>query len=179
MICGANGYHDRMGHRRLESNELALWAIDEKLSVISAVSDSRTQDPLVMSAVAEACWWIASLDEHLQDAHKSRYSSARDADPRGFPILGLRWARHRHTHDLLTTSTGDVQPFLSDEPGVMFHISSPYRWRSVDSMNLKGKSATLVPDQKQRYIDALQGRPVKGSLVGALSWLNEASAAFA
>lgn len=153
---------------------LALWAAGQKLAHIAEVSDSRTQDTPVLAAVAEACWWLASLDEDLDNEHKFDYRKAREADPRGVLLKGVRWARHRHTHDLITTSHGDVRPFLSDEPGVMFYISKPYSWRSVESMNLQGESATRNPKERERYIEKLEGEEVLPTLQKAHEWLTEA-----
>lgn len=155
--------------------DLALWAIDEKVHIIASVRDSRREHRNVLAAVAEACWWIASLDEQLEKLRASSYKTARDRDPRGFPILGLRWARHRHSHDLINTSDGSVQPFISDKPGVMLFISDPYTWRTVDSMNLTGDSAKRNPDQRARYVAALEGKEVHKSLLAAHGWLSAAA----
>lgn len=157
---------------------LALWAAGQKLSVIAGVSDSRVQNVPVLAAIAEACWWLASLDEDLQNTFRESYTSARETDPGGALLKGIRWARHRHTHDLIATTGGDVRPFFYDEPEALLYISDPYRWRSVESMNLQGKSATAMPDQRERYIGALEGTPVLPSLEAALQWLTQSVETF-
>ncbi|WP_223628811.1 hypothetical protein [Microbacterium sp. EST19A] len=79
-------------------HDLALWAIAEKLRTIENVADSREEHFQVLAAIAEACWWIASLDERLGGTEKTPYARARarDADAGGAVIPGLRWARNRH-----------------------------------------------------------------------------------
>jgi hypothetical protein len=154
---------------------LALWRIAEKIDVIRSVTDSRLQHRDVIAALMEACWWIAALDEQLKDVRGKEYTDAKDATEDGYPIDGLRWARHRHSHDLIATGDGHVQPFFSDEPGVMFYISRGYRWRTVESMNLTGESATRSKDERVRYEAAVQGKEVVPILEGALRWLTLAT----
>ncbi|MGN7977456.1 hypothetical protein ACTJJ4_07765 [Microbacterium sp. 22195] len=156
--------------------DLALWAVVEKIAVVKAARDSRAEHLKILAAITEACWWIASLDEELRDAHGTAYDSAREGDPQGRVIPGLRWARHRHSHDLVITPDGDVRPFLSDEPGTMLFISTPYRWRPISSMNLSGKSATANLHEQRRYRERMENQRVELALSDALGWLTRASA---
>jgi len=159
-------------------HELALWAIAEKLRTIGNVADSREENFQVLAAIAEACWWIASLDERLGGLEKAPYSRARDADTRGAVIPGIRWARNRHTHDLIATGDGHVRPFVSDEPRGVLYISKAYRWRTAESMNLAGDSVTRGRGDRQRYVDTLVGKKIRPSLEGAHAWLTEAVVTF-
>ncbi len=167
-----------MKYPSMEARDLALWAAQEKVDTFARVTDSRSENRIALAAVAEACWWLASLDEDLQNVHKKTYLRAREVDSRGSLLLGIRWARHRHSHDLITTSRGDIGPAFSYDPDSVVFISDPYRWRSVESMHLSGKSAIMAPDQRQRYVEALEGHPVLPTLEHALSWLTDAVEAF-
>jgi len=57
----------------------------------------------------------------------------------------------------------------------MLFISDPYTWRTVDSMNLTGDSAKRNPDQRARYVAALEGKEVHKSLLAAHGWLSAAA----
>jgi len=157
--------------------ELALWAIAQKITTIRSVRDSRNEHRDVLAAIAEACWWIAALDERLELERGSEYSDARDDDPGGNLIPGIRWARNRHTHDLIATSDGHVRPFFVQPPdrGVIY-ISRSYRWQPVESMDLTGESARRGATERERYRAALQGQPVLRTLESAHSWLGAATA---
>lgn len=157
---------------------LALWAIAEKLPIIENVADSREEHFQVLAAIAEACWWIASLDERLGGTKTTPYARARDADVSGARIPGIRWARNRHTHDLISTGAGHVRPFVSDEPRGLFHISKAYTWQPVESMCLTGDSAVRGVKDRERYKDRLVGEQVHGSLKAAEQWLTEAVVTF-
>ncbi len=67
-----------------------------------------------------------------------------------------------------------MHPFVSEEPRGVFYISKAYRWRTVESMNLTGNSATRGCIERERYVDTLVGEEVHQSLEAARAWLIEA-----
>ena len=82
------------------------------------------------SSAAETAWWICALDDQLGGADKTTpYSKARNLDPNGRYIRGVRWVRNRHTHQLPITTSKDEKPFF---PGPPFYLSAGFIWRPFD-----------------------------------------------
>ena len=110
--------------------DLAFQSLE---SALKRHMDAREQMELgdAFASAAETLWWICTIDDHL-GGKGSPYAKARDADPAGKYIPGLRWVRDRFTHALPLTTDEDLTPFFPG-PGADYflHISAGFIWRDT------------------------------------------------
>lgn len=83
------------------------------------------------TAAVEAVWWVAALDDLLDEiVGKTAYRAARAADDCGRVVLGLRWLRHLHIHEIAVTGTGGPKRPFFPPPGASYvlYISPFNQW---------------------------------------------------
>lgn len=152
---------------------IALRALNSKIPIMG---DHRAEAWEISSAIREACWWVASLDDllagQLDEPDKTSYRQARDADLRGRVVDGITWARHRHSHQLATGTVqeGDLRPFFGDGGGPPFFISSPWRWVTVETMGLSADELALSRRKQPAYEKYIAGHPVADTFQQASAW---------
>lgn len=88
------------------------------------------------TAAVEAVWWAVALDDVLYGLHDDRYKVERSNTADGRTVLGLRWLRHQHTHEMVVTGHGGPKrSFIDPERGgPPFFISPDNRWRARTDM---------------------------------------------
>jgi hypothetical protein len=92
-------------------------------------SNRRSKQDAYIS-LAEAAWWICAIDEHLERLYGESYRTARQQDENGDVIVGIRWARDRHTHQLPVTLDDDPTPFFGGGKGII-DLNAGIRWRAL------------------------------------------------
>lgn len=151
-----------------------LQAMHWSKSALAASIHRAAQDDAFESwtGAVEGAWWALALDDALENHLNRIYKEARDADPNGLIVRGMRWLRNRHAHDILLTASGGAKkPFLVPPGGIgMFYISPSNRWLKSDDIigNRPDRSASLKPD----YDEHVAGLPLYMSLQMALSWFD-------
>jgi hypothetical protein len=153
----------------------ALASLDQACARCAAAM-SAADDAGTFAAVNEALMWITALD----DAHerrvgnaKEKYKTARNGDPDGAVVSGLRWARGRGLHQLailLTRHSGPTalpwEPFGRLQWGFRAFARGP-------SQPAKHKKPVL----EEVYDKAVRGRPVLDPIRRAQRWLGERAVA--
>ena len=119
----------------------------------------------------EGVWWVCALDEELGGNMKQAndYKSARDADPNGLVVLGLRWLRNRHTHELPLTAAFDDTAFFGSGRGIIA-LSKGFYWRPSDDIDPQ----RIHMIRRHAYDVHVAGNSSGKTLVVALRWLEQA-----
>jgi hypothetical protein len=130
------------------------------------------------SSMAEASWWIASLDECLCTYHdgglgkngSGHLARLRDADDRGRYVPGLVWARDRHMHQLGLTTARDTRSFYAPPAGGVLYISAGFIWRDADEVS---PSDRAVPRGRAVYDALFAGQKSSAPLAMCEQWFSE------
>lgn len=119
----------------------------------------------------EGVWWVSTLDEALggNTSKANDYKHARDADPNGLVVLGLRWLRNRHSHQLPLTAAFDDTPFFGSGRGIIA-LSKGFYWRPSDEIDPE----RIRMDRRDIYDAHVAGNNSGKSLALALRWLEQA-----
>lgn len=131
----------------------------------------------IYASAAEAVWWLCAVDEHLGGNRKqpTPYARARDADPDGQCIDGLRWVRDRHTHQLPITTGGDTRNMFDTRGRGVIYIASSRAilCRRVEDVRSNAKRDAVQPGLRQRqiYADRVSERDTLAVRRGAQRWL--------
>ncbi len=145
-------------------------------------SQSTSSDAFATwTAAVEAVWWVAALDDLLDKVvGKEEYRPARDADDCGQVVLGLRWLRHLHIHEIAVTGTGGPKEPFFPPPGANYvvYISPSNRWLPSDELTQRSNGAKLQPGgrgsvaQRQRacYDAVVAGLPLSMATDRAGVW---------
>ncbi|WP_322409154.1 hypothetical protein [Microbacterium invictum] len=155
-----------------ENAETAIWAVESKLLLERIGVPPRE----ISAGIREACWWIASLDDlityGIPEPGRTSYKQARNADERGRVVAGIKWVRHRHSHQLAagTTREGDLRPFIGETGGPPFFISRSWRWHTVEQMNLTDDELKLSARLQPAYERYVARHPVQTTIRDALAW---------
>lgn len=124
------------------------------------------------TGAVEGVWWALALDDALENHFYRIYQEARDVDPNGQIVQGLRWLRNRHAHDILLTASGGAKKDFLVPPGEegIFYISPSNCWMTSEEIigTRPDKSAEIRPVY-DRYV---AGYPLHMSLEAALAWFN-------
>jgi hypothetical protein len=166
-------------HRNLQWGVHALGAAIIRLDQAPAWNPSG-ETPAAYMAAVEATWWAAAVDEQLEKLHKATYTDHRDHDNRGGAVLGLRWARDRHMHQLPISVTQDGRHFPADgEP--LPRMMAGFYWASAEDFPPAdpGRDKGLVAEARRAaYEDHVQGRGVTNVLRSVHWWLIDALAKY-
>src|SRR5665213_218552 len=144
----------------LKSTLVALNRLDDTI---------RDQHELYPGAVAEVLDWLCKLDEKMRRYEGSGYPKRRDAHPLGRVMLGLRFARDAHTHDLVSHVEQAAFTF-----GLTM-IPMGMRYRSTwlpPSPEVRIKSQTANQVREREYYDKmLVGNSVRRSLCSVWTYI--------
>lgn len=126
---------------------------------------------LVFVPLAEALWWMVSLDDAFEElasegvgwADRGAYRDARDKDASGRVLLGVRYARDRCGHQLAMAALEDglTPPLqLPNTSGAFF------RWRPSGQLPqpADGRRRQQAERIRQHYDRWLAGRPAQMTL---------------
>ena len=123
------------------------------------------------TAAVEAVWWVAALDDVLDKVvGKEKYRPARDADDCGRVVLGLRWLRHLHIHEVaITGAGGPKKPFFAP-PGedYVLYISPSNRWLPSDNLKPRDTDSNLA--LRAIYDEVVAGLPLSMATERAVIW---------
>jgi hypothetical protein len=128
------------------------------------------------TSVVEAAMWVIAINDQLTTLYSQSYESARNRDPYGAVIQGVRWARNRHAHQLPVTVDEDQTPFFGGGKGI-FSLSVGMRWRKVSELpppnpkhpdetgermyrtHLEGQNTGKTLDRCDRWFSELESSP--------------------
>lgn len=147
------------------------WA-RQAATAASARAQSTSSDAFATwTAAVEGVWWVAALDDILdQLVGATRYRSAREADDFGRVVLGLRWLRHLHIHELAVSGAGGPKRPFFPPPGAgyIFYISPSNRWLRSDE--LIPREGERNPALRAAYDAAVAGLPLSMAIDQATVW---------
>jgi hypothetical protein len=123
------------------------------------------------TSMFEATMWVTAINDQLETFYGQSYGTARDQDRYGVVILGVRWARNRHAHQLPITLDVDQTPFFGGGKGII-SLSVGMRWRKVSELPAPDPRH---PDQKgeNKYRAHLEGRNTGKTLAACDLWFAE------
>ncbi|OXM70795.1 MULTISPECIES: hypothetical protein [Amycolatopsis] len=121
----------------------------------------------------ETLFWLGSCDEGLQDLLGDRYRAARQGDPEGQLIAGIRWARNRMTHQRAIV----IQRNHGSELGTW--ILGQGRLGTRDEMYWAPADGVPADPRYDRgrdvYEDQLAGQPVIPTAEATVRWIQKAA----
>jgi len=124
-----------------------------------------------LTAAVEAVWWVAALDDLLDEVvGKTAYRAARATDDCGRVVLGLRWLRHLHIHEIVVTGTGGPKRPFFPPPGASYvlYISPSNRW--LPAIALKPPENDQHLSLREHYDTAVAGLPLSQATDRAVVW---------
>lgn len=145
-------------------------------------SAHRTQAAIGDAAASWQCavegvWWVSALDDLFwRLVGQQVYADARAGDDHGRIVLGLRWLRSVHLHDIRISGAGGPKKgfFGGGEHGGLF-ISPENRWLpSTEMGQLRGKDNE---DQRTAYNELVAGAPLSRPLEQATVWFDRINSA--
>jgi hypothetical protein len=154
-----------------ENNLRSLAWSKRALSGAWGRSANSTRDAfLAWTAAVEGVWWVLALDEHL-DAHIGMpYREARDQDPYGKVVAGMRWLRNRHAHEIMVTGRGGAKKSFFGTPGSIVFISPSNRWKL--SADINPRRDRSKPELRELYDVTVAGLALEQSLEQATIWFD-------
>jgi hypothetical protein len=123
------------------------------------------------TAAVEAVWWVAALDDLLDEiVGKTAYRAARAADDCGRVVLGLRWLRHLHIHEIMVTGTGGPKRPFFPPPGASYvlSISPSNRWLPATALKPRENDQNL--SLRAHYDAVVAGLPLSQATDRAVVW---------
>lgn len=153
----------------------ALTALDQACARCASAM-SAGDAAATFAAVNEALMWITALDdahERLVGNAKEKYRTARNGDPDGGVVSGLRWARRRGLHQLailLTRRNGPTARPWETFGRLQWGFSAFARGPSQPAEHKK-------PALEEAYDRAVRGRPVLDPIRRAQRWVGERAVA--
>lgn len=124
------------------------------------------------TGVTETSMWIASADDYLEgdrpgrQGHNAAYAAARDLDQNGKIVLGLHVTRNLAIHKLIAIYKKAIgRPYPRSSPWGYAHAE----WRNIEESQFE---RTRKPS-KEMYRLVVVGKPVGGTLEGAIEFLSE------
>lgn len=161
----------------------ALRGFDGARGRLEAATALGMLPEFVFVPLAEALWWIVSLDDGFEKlasegtgwTTKEAYREARNNDTSGRVLVGLRYARDRCGHQLAMASLEDGlrPPFrFPNTPGTFF------RWRPSGQLPQPAESTRHEQADRIRskYDLWLAGRPVEMTVNAAAEWFTHTAA---
>lgn len=163
----------------------ALAGFDGARDRFQAAAVPGALPELVFAPLAEALWWAVSVDDGFKELaatqalgwpNKGAYQVARDKDPDGRVLEGVRYARDRCGHQLALAALEDhLRPPFS-LPNV---LGPAFRWRPSDQLpQPAGKNELANANKKRpRYDTWLAKRPASMAVESAAKWFAYAAGA--
>jgi len=123
------------------------------------------------AAAVEDVWWAVALDDVLCSLHDGRYLIARSTHLDGEIVLGLRWLRHPHAHQIAVTGQGGPKrAFFGVSGGPLFYISPSNRWKQRSEFRTDNRR----PDKNAEaaYDAHIAGRTLDEPVISSLRWFD-------
>lgn len=150
----------------------ALYWARRAVAAAGARVEATSSDAFATwTAAVEAVWWVAALDDLLYKlVGPKEYRPARAADDCGRVVLGLRWLRHLHIHDIVVTGAGGPKKPFFPPPGANYFlfISPSNRWLPSDE--LKSRQGEKSPEERDVYDKVVAGLPLSMASDRAAIW---------
>jgi hypothetical protein len=147
------------------------WA-RQAVTAAGVRSEATSSDAFATwTAAVEAVWWVAALDDLLDKVvGKKEYRPARAADDCGQVVLGLRWLRHLHIHEIAVTGTGGPKKPFFPPPRASYvvYISPSNRW--LPSAELKPRESDPNLSLRDSYDAVVAGLPLSMATDRAVVW---------
>ncbi len=153
---------DRPLRWALEALRAALGRYDNEYRGSSGSETTQERLGRAYAAVAEAVWWVAALDEQLAGRYGDPYRDARNEDPNGRVVIGLRWARHRHSHQLPLTIRFEEGAFLP--LSLPLRLSRTFLWRPTSELPTGRPSHEELAAYTAHVAERTAGEPVELAL---------------
>lgn len=159
-----------MGPHHIDPQALALQGLRDAYKRHEVAQQRRDLSAAYVSGV-EGVWWVCALDEEMggNARQANGYKNARDADPSGLVVLGLRWLRNRHSHELPLSAAFDDTPFFGSGRGIIA-LSKGFYWRPSDEIDPQ----RIHMDRRATYDAHVAGGNAGKTLARALRWLEQA-----
>ncbi|MBA3618804.1 MAG: hypothetical protein H0W56_04275 [Acidothermales bacterium] len=110
----------------------------------------------------EDVWWVAALDEQLADRYGDPYRDARNRHQDGRVVTGLRWVRHRHSHQLPLTIRFEEGSFLP--LGLPLGLSRLFLWRTTSELPSGRPLPAELAAYEAHVAEQTAGEPVRLAL---------------
>jgi hypothetical protein len=154
-----------------EKRQLGLTAMYSSIERVR-VAQADVDDEAFYASVAEAVWWLATLDESLwgTEIGGRNYESVRESCREGVLLLGVRYARNRQVHDVEVTAM-QGNPLL----GSQSRNGLPWTWRSLDADGVPPfttRESEWGRRGESTYIELMSGMAVLDTLEAASGFLN-------
>jgi hypothetical protein len=143
-------------NEELRALSLALCALRAASSRHRYAHEQRDL-PVGYASLVESAMWITALDERLWKLHGQPYKDARNSDQHGQVVLGIVWARDRHTHQLPVTVAEDHTPFFGTGRGIVA-LSKGIYWRPAAEIPPPDPGHPRPPEWKIAYETHVAGR---------------------
>ena len=147
------------------------WAY-RAITAAAARGEANRDDAFATwTAAVEAVWWVAALDDLLDTVvGKKEYRPARDADDCGRVVLGLRWLRHLHIHEVAITGAGGPKKPLLPPLGqnYVLYISPSNRWLPSDRLKPRADDPNLA--LRAVYDEVVAGLSFSMATTRAVIW---------
>lgn len=153
-----------------EKRVLALAAMNSSIERVD-MAQVKADEEVFYASVAEAVWWLATLDESLWRTKIGGcdYESARESCCEGRLLLGIRYARNRQVHDVEVTAM-QGNPLLSSQPP----NDPPWTWRALDAEGVppfEPREGKWGAKGESAYVELMSGTPVLDTLEAASGFL--------
>lgn len=145
-----------------------VWCRGGVRAALSRVSSAKDIAFDHWAAAVEAVWWAVALDDVLFSLHGGRYPIARSAHPDGQIVVGLRWLRHQHAHQIVVTGQGGAKrDFFGGPP---FYISPSNRWKQRSEIRTDNRRPNK--NAEAAYDAHVAGRTLEEPIISSLRWFD-------
>jgi hypothetical protein len=147
--------------------EVALLGVERAIDRLEAaiVRSKHGGSPDVWIALSEALYWASVADEELWSF--DGYVARRSSEAGGHAVLGLRYARDLHTHDLLSAARTE---YLF---GRGSWVTIQLRWVPLDELPQRPSNKPVSHQRDIHYSQTVAGEPLPAPLRSSLSWLRK------
>jgi hypothetical protein len=164
----------------------ALTGFDGAQQRLSTATVPGAPPESIFVPLAEALWWAVSVNDGFEElADKGRidewpskkdYQKARDKDPSGRVLVGLRYARDRCGHQLALIALEDALRLPTRLPNMLGEF---YRWRPSEQLPQPQNKIHLkrAEEMREDYDTWLAGRPAAMTIESAATWFAHAAEA--
>ncbi|MBT2207029.1 hypothetical protein [Actinomadura sp. NEAU-AAG7] len=145
-------------------------AARDRFLAAAGVRDASAAEVFV--PLTEALWWTVSVDDGFEAkaANLGAFRQARDTDPDGKVLRGLRWVRDRCGHQrALAADYGGGRSYPRAYP--FSYLPWTFRWRPVAELprpHPKFDNPTLEAE----YVRHLVGKPAADTVKAASAWFD-------
>lgn len=124
------------------------------------------------TAAVEGVWWAVALDDVLYKLHDQRYVTERALHRDGETVVGLRWLRHHHAHQIVVTGQGGPKrDFIPTNGGPPFYISPSNRWLKRSAMSTEWRKTDATTEAA--YDARVASHPLADPLGESAKWFDD------